>query len=121
MFFTRISILWVSPLDSEVLKKLLNYVRFYEPVLQIDITAVNPERKITRIPPSSYNPIFNTKFSYFMQTQDQLYSILFTLFRSGISYLNETGYHSTGDILRIYVPSMPNDDLIYTFKWQLGY
>lgn len=117
----RVFILCEVPLDDDVSKKLLDYFRFYEGTIHIDTGTVNPSRKVICIPTPSYNPIFNTEFSYFMKTHDHLYNILLSLVFLAISHLNQNGYHDTGDELTIFVPSTPNDDLSYTFGWRLHY
>lgn len=116
----RVSILYDAPLDSELSKRLLQYFKPYEFSIRIDISEARNIRKVIWIPPASYAPIFNTEFTYPVKTQDQLYNIVIKLIHLAVKYINQTGYHSTGDTLRILIPSTPNDDSSYTFGWGLN-
>lgn len=116
-----VSILCETALDPRVTKKLFAYFSPYKLAIHINIDEASPIRKVICIPKVSYNPIFSTEFSYFIKTQDQLYSILITLIHLAIKHLNQAGYHATGDALTIFIPSTPNDDLSYTFQWRLDY
>jgi hypothetical protein len=116
----RVCILCESPLDAEVSKKLLEYFSTYGLAIGINISDIYPTRKVIYIPGSSCDPMLNTKFSFIIRTQDQLYGILVNLVCLALEYLNQTGYHPTGDMLTILVPSTPSDDMVYTFGWRLN-
>lgn len=64
-------------------------------------------------------PILNTKFSFVIKMQSGLYEILITLINLAIKHLNQTEYHPIGNNLTIVIPSTPNNDSSYAFKWQL--
>lgn len=117
----RVSILYETPLDPELSKKLFQYFKPYKLAIRIEIGEAHDIQKVIWIPPASYNLIFNTEFSYFIKTQNQLYNILISLIHLAVKHLNQNGYHSTGDELTIFIPSTPNDDLSYTFGWRLAY
>ena len=114
-------ILYESPLDSEVSKKLFQYLISYKLVIHIDIGDIHPTRKVICIPKASCDPILNTDFSFIIQTQDQLYGILVNLVCLALNHLNKTCYQHTGDTLTISVPSTATDDRVYTFGWRLDF
>lgn len=116
-----VTILYETPLDPDLCKKLLAYFKPYEHATPIEIKGIHSVSKIIRIPRASWNPAFDTEFTYFIRTPNQLYDILLKLIDLALKLLNEIGYHDIADTLTILVPFAPNDDLSYTFKWRLLY
>ena len=117
----RVSILYEAPLSSELCNRLFDYFVAYEPTVRLEIANAYDIRKITCIPPAYYNPIFNTEFSYFIKTEDELYQRLLSLIYLALKVINQYSYYSTRNELTILVPSTFNDDLSCTLGWCLKY
>lgn len=117
----RVSILYEAPLSSELCNRLFSYFETYAPTVRLEISNAYDTRKITCIPPAYYDPIFNTEFSYFIKTEDELYQKLLSLIYLALKVINEHGYYSTKNTLTILVPATFDDGLSCTLGWRLRY
>ena len=116
-----VSILYEAPLSKQLCSRLEDYFATFASTVRLKISYSYNIRRITWIPPSYYNPIFNTEFTYFIKTEDELYQKLLSLVYLALKVINEHGYYSNRNDLTILVPATFNDDSSYTLGWRLMY
>ncbi|MEG0319560.1 MAG: hypothetical protein RSA51_09530 [Niameybacter sp.] len=117
----RVSILYEAPLSKELCNRLVDYFATFASTARLRIAYAYDTRKITCIAPDYYNPVFNTEFTYFIKTEDELYQKLLSLIYLALKVINEHGYYSTENELTILVPTTFNDDSSFTLGWRLHY